>query len=51
MCTSYRRDRADGWGGIIISTKKNLTVEEIKINKECEMVSIIVEAYYICILL
>ena len=45
MYTSYRRDRADGWGGVIIITKKNLTVEEIKINKDCEMVVIKVEAY------
>ena len=43
--TSYRRDRADGWGGLIVITKKNLTVEEIKINKECEMVAIKVETY------
>ena len=45
MYTSYRRDRADGWGGVIIITKKNLTVEEIKINKECEMVAIKGETY------
>ena len=45
MYTSYRRDRADGWGGVIIITKKNLTVEEVKINKDCEMVVIKVEAY------
>ena len=45
MYTSYRRDRADGWGGVIIITKKNLTVVEIKINKECEMVAIKVETY------
>ena len=45
MYTSYRRDWADGWSGKIIITKKNLTVEEIKINKECEMVAIKVEIY------
>ena len=45
MNTSYRRDRADGWGGVIIITKKNLTVEKIKINKESEMVVIKVETY------
>ena len=27
MYTSYRRDRGDGWGGVIIITKKNLTVK------------------------
>ena len=45
MYTSYRRERADGWGGVIIVTKKNLTVEEIKINKKCEMVASKVETY------
>ena len=45
MYTSYRRDRADGWGGGIIITKKNLIFGEIKINKECEMVAIKVETY------
>ena len=45
MYTSYRRDRADGWVGVIIISKKKLTVEEIKINKECEMVAIKVETY------
>ena len=40
MYTSYRRGRADGWGGVII-----ITVEETKINKECEMVVIKVETY------
>ena len=45
MYNSHRRDRADGWVGVIIITKKNLTVEEIKINKECEMVAIKVETY------
>ena len=45
MYTSYRRDRADGWGGVIIITEKNLTVEEIRINKECEMVAMKVETY------
>ena len=42
MYTSCRTDRADGWGGVIIITKKNLTVE-MKIPKECEMVAITVE--------
>ena len=54
MYTSLRRDQADGWVGVIIITKKNVTVEEIKINKECKMVAIKVEAYQkpddICIL-
>ena len=45
MYTSYRRDRADGWVGVIIITKKKLTVEKIKINKECQMVAIKVETY------
>ena len=45
MYTSYRCDRADGWGGVIIITKKNSTVEEIKINKGCEMTVIKVETY------
>ena len=45
MYTSYRRYRADRWGGVIIITKKNLTVEEIKINKECGMVAIKVETH------
>ena len=33
MYTSYRLDRGDEWGGIIIITKKNLTNEEIKIKR------------------
>ena len=45
MYTSYRRVRADGWGGVIIITKKNITVEEIKITKECEMVATKVETH------
>ena len=45
MYTSNRRDPAEGWGRVIIITKKNLTVEEININKECEIVSIKVETY------
>ena len=45
MHTSYRRDRTDGWGGVIIITKKNLIIEKIKINKEWEMVAIKVETY------
>ena len=45
MYTCYRRDPADGWGGVIIIIKKSLTVEEIKINKECGMVAIKVETY------
>ena len=32
-------------GGVIIITKKNLTVEEIKINKEREIVAIKVKTY------
>ena len=31
--TSYRRDWADDWGGVIIITKKNLTVEQMEIKK------------------
>ena len=45
MYSSFRRDRVDGWSGIIIVTKKNVTAEEIKIKKECKMVAIIVETY------
>ena len=45
MYTSYRCDQADAWGEVIIITKKNLTVEEIKISKECEMVAIKGETY------
>lgn len=41
----YRHDRADGWEGVIIITKKNLIVEEIKIKNECEMVAIKEETY------
>ena len=33
MYTSYRLDRGNDWGGIIIITKKKLTVEEIKIKR------------------
>ena len=44
MCYLYRRDRADSRGGVIIITKKNLTAEEVKINKEPRMVVIMVEA-------
>ena len=45
MYTSYRRDQADDWDGVIKITKKNLTVEEININKECKMVEVKVETY------
>ena len=44
MYTSYRCDRADGWCWVIIIAKKNLTVKEIKIKKECEMVAIVIFA-------
>ena len=40
MYTSYRRGRADDWGGVIIITKKNLPTEEIKINKVWEIITI-----------
>ena len=33
MYTSYRLDRGNDWGGIIIITKKKLTAEEIKIKR------------------
>ena len=29
MNTFYRRNRADGWSGVIIITRKNLNVEKI----------------------
>ena len=45
MYTSYRRDRADDWVGVIIITKKNLTFEKIKISKGCGMIVTKVETY------
>ena len=54
MYTSYRRDRADDWGGVIKVTKKNLAVEEINIDKECKIGrgqgGNLSEAYEVCIL-
>ena len=54
MYTSYRRDRADDWGRVIKVTKKNLTVEEINIDKECKIGrgqgGNLSEAYEVCIL-
>ena len=36
----YRRDRGDGYGGVIIITKKDLLVEEITNATSCEFISI-----------
>ena len=52
MYTSYGRDRADGWGGVIIITKKNVTVKEVqRVRNGSNQGGNLSEAYDICILL
>ena len=41
--TCFRRDREDGWGGVIIITKISLIAEEIFKSKETECIAIKIE--------
>ena len=43
--TPIRRDRADGYGGVMIATKQDLIDGEIKLETECEIVATKVELY------
>jgi hypothetical protein len=38
--TCYRRDREDGYGGVIIITKKRFAVEKIVTSKTCEFLAV-----------
>ena len=34
----FRKDRPDGYGGVLVAVKTGLIAEEIPINTECEMI-------------
>ena len=41
----YRKDRDDGWGGVIIIAKKSLITEEVYRSKSSEMIAIKIETF------
>ena len=43
--TAFRRDREDGWGGVIIITKSELDVEEVIKPTSCEIIAVKIEPF------
>lgn len=43
--TCYRNDREDGYGGVIIISKKELIVEEVSNSKSCEFLAVKIETH------
>ena len=43
--TCYRKDRTDGYGGVIIITKSDLIVEEIVNSKSCELIAVKIQTH------
>ena len=43
--TPIRKDRADGYGGVLIATRKNIIDCEIKIDSTCELIATKIQVY------
>ena len=43
--TAFRRDRTDGWGGVLLIVKNKLICEQISISEGPELVAIKIQTY------